>query len=46
MIEKFSKYFGDDTSLWPKSISSILLNEDKKDFMASTALGLAILYLE
>ena len=32
--------------LWPKSIANIVLDEEKKDIMASSALGLAILYLE
>jgi hypothetical protein len=43
---KLEKYFGQDHSKWPYSIKKVVLNDDTKDHMSMTALGMAITYLE
>jgi hypothetical protein len=46
IVEKLSKYFGEDHSKWPNTIKNVVLNEGTKDHMSMTALGMAITYLE
>ncbi len=42
IIEKLTKYFGEDTSKWPNTIQKVVIKEGTKDHMAMTALGMAI----
>jgi hypothetical protein len=46
IIEKLTKYFGEDHSKWPQAVKKTVLDEDTKDHMAMTALSMAITYLE
>lgn len=46
IIDKLTKYFGSDSSKWPKAIQKVVVIEDSKDPMAMTALGMAVEYLE
>ena len=44
--EKLAKYFGQDSSKWPHTIKKVVQDEETKDHMTMTALGMAITYLE
>ena len=46
ITEKLSKYFGSDPKKWPQTIQRVVVNEDTKDHMSMTALGMALTYLE